>query len=203
MGIDSATEFPWAAKHWHRFAMGPGSRRGRRRGPWFGPGGFPMGGPGQFFRGRAKVGRGEVRAAVLALLTEEPMHGYQIMQELSERTGGVWQPSPGSVYPTLQQLEDEGLVRSEDRESKKVYRLTDTGRERAEIEAASPPWEAVGMDAGLLALRDVGFQAGAAAMQVAHHGSEEQIAVAQDILAEARTKLYALLGGESDEPSAG
>jgi DNA-binding PadR family transcriptional regulator len=199
MSSDYAAEVPWVAKHWHRWAMGHSGGRGRRRGPWFGPGGFPMGGPGPFFRGRAKVGRGDVRVAILALLTEEPMHGYQIMQELSERTGGVWQPSPGSVYPTLQQLEDEGLVQSEDREGKKVFRLTETGRERAEVEAVTPPWEAVGMDAGLLALRDTGFQAGAAVMQVAHHGTEEQIEAAREILAETRARLYALLGEEGDE----
>lgn len=153
-----------------------------------------MGGP--FFRGRARVGRGDVRSAILALLAEEPMHGYQIMQELSERTGGVWQASPGSVYPTLQQLEDEGLVRGEEREGRKVFRLTDAGREQAQAEAESPPWEAVGADAALMALRDIGFQVGAAVIQVARAGSEEQVTQAQEVLRETKSKLYRLLGEE-------
>ena len=82
------------------FFAGRGHGRGRRRGNY--------GYGGQFFRG-ARRGRGDIRAAILALLAEEPMHGYQIIRELSERSGGVWRPSPGSVYPTLQQLEDEDL----------------------------------------------------------------------------------------------
>ena len=96
-----------------------GARHGRRR--------HRHGGPGYAFGRRA--GRGDIRAAILALLAEEPMHGYQIIQELTERTGGVWRPSPGSVYPTLQQLEDEELVRESAPESgKRVYELTDDGR---------------------------------------------------------------------------
>ena len=90
------------------------------------PGDFAMGGRGPFSGGRAKVSRGAVRTAVLLLLAEQPMHGYQIMQELSERSGGVWRPSPGSIYPTLQQLADQGLVETEDSAGKKIYHLTDT-----------------------------------------------------------------------------
>lgn len=188
---------PWAGKKWYRWAMTPGGRRRLYRGP-FGPGGFPMGGPGPFFRGRARVGRGEVRAAILALLVEEPMHGYQIMQELSQRTGGVWQPSPGSVYPTLQQLEDEGFVRGDETEGKKVFKLTEAGREQAEAEAESPPWEAVGVDAALMSLRDIGFQVGAAVMQLAHTGDEEQITEAREILRDTKARLYRLLAEEAD-----
>ena len=200
MSYDYTAPPPWAAKHWHRYAMGSGGRRRRMRGS-FGPGGFPMGGPGQFFKGRARVGRGEVRAAILALLVEEPMHGYQIMQELSDRTGGIWQPSPGSIYPTLQQLEDEELVRSEQRDGKKIFRLTESGTEQAEAETASPPWEAVGFDSVLMSLREIGFQVGAAVMQVAHTGTEDQITAVREILGETRSKIYGLLGEDSDEAS--
>src|SRR4051812_2220218 len=106
-----------------RMAGGQGRHRGRgRHGPFGfgGPGGgFPFGGFGPFDRGGLfgpgpKVGRGDVRTAVLRLLAEEPRNGYQLIQELTERSGGVWRPSPGSVYPALQQLEDEGLIRAEE-----------------------------------------------------------------------------------------
>src|SRR6187455_1171809 len=93
-------------------------------------------------RGRHRVRRGDVRSAILALLDDRPMHGYEMITELEERTGGAWRPSAGSIYPTLQLLEDEGLVRAEDVEGKRVFSLTDAGRERlAERGEAKPPWE--------------------------------------------------------------
>ena len=80
--------------------------------------------------------RGDVRAAALSLLAEGPRNGYQIIQEISERTNGVWRPSPGSVYPALQQLEDEGLIRAETSESgRKAFALTDEGRAYADSHA--------------------------------------------------------------------
>ena len=169
---------PWLARC-HMMA----TRRGGWKGWGYGHrGGFFMG-PGPFFGGKPKVSRGDVRAAILHLLAEEPMHGYQIMQELSERTDGVWQPSPGSIYPTLQQLEDEGLVRVEERDGKKVYTLTDQGRSAVGSEGDAPPWERFGSDIhdGLFALREVGFQVGAA------------------VLEEARRGIYQILG-DDDQP---
>ena len=74
-----------------------------------------------------RMGRGDVRAAVLALLAEQPMHGYQIIREIEERSGGSWKPSPGSVYPTLQLLADEGLISAEESNGRKIYSLTDGG----------------------------------------------------------------------------
>src|SRR5271157_3954308 len=104
-------------------SFGPGAR-GEFAGPGFG--GFSPGGP----RGRGrKARRGDIRTAALLLLAEEPRNGYQIMQEVEERSGGVWRPSPGSVYPALQQLEDEGLIRSEEVDGRKLFALTDAGRE--------------------------------------------------------------------------
>src|ERR671938_883491 len=111
--------------HGRRRAFGPGFGPGGPGfgpgGPGFGPGGpggpgFGPGGPGPWHRGhggRGRRGRGNVRAAILALLAEEPRHGYAVMTELTERSGGLWRPSPGSVYPVLQQLQDEGLVVAE------------------------------------------------------------------------------------------
>ncbi|GMQ84868.1 MAG: PadR family transcriptional regulator [Acidimicrobiia bacterium] len=186
---------PWAMRYPMRImAMGG---RGRRRGwGWVDfPGHFAMGGKGPFSASRTRVSRGEVRTAILLLLAEEPMHGYQIMQELSERSGGVWRPSPGSIYPTLQQLADEGLVELEDRDGKKIYNLTDTGRAKVEGSDATPPWQRFDGegDDELMALRDLGFQVGAAVMQVAHAGSQEQQAEARTILADTRKRLYRLL----------
>ncbi len=186
---------PWVAKR-HMMAMA--ARRGRRgwSNEW---GGFPMG-PGPFYGGRPKVSRGDVRAAILHLLAEAPMHGYQIMQELTERTDGIWQPSPGSIYPTLQQLEDEGLVKADEQDGKKTYTLTDDGRAKIESDQGAPPWERFGSDTheGLHALREVGFQVGAAVMQVARAGSEAQVAKTKEILEEARRKIYQILA-EDDQ----
>ena len=145
------------------------------------------------FGGR-RARRGDIRTAILALLAEQPMHGYQIIQELSERTGGVWTPSPGSVYPTLQQLEDEELVRATESDTgKRVYELTDAGRERA---AGQPePWKSVagGGDDPLVELRDLVFGVMAATRQVASAGTGVQIEAAQQILRDARKRLYRLL----------
>ena len=162
-------------------------RRGRRHTRHYGAG------PG--FGRRAS--RGDIRAAILALLAEEPMHGYQIIQELTERTGGVWQPSPGSVYPTLQQLEDEDLVRETASDSgKRVYELTDAGREQAS--ATTAPWTAVAeeSDDAIVALRDLAHNVMAATRQVAHAGTAAQVESAQQVLRDARRSLYRLLAGE-------
>ena len=95
-------------------------------------------------RRRTRMGRGDVRTAVLALLAEKPMHGYQIIQQIEERSGGSWKPSPGSVYPTLQLLADEGLIRAEESNGRKTYSLTEEGREVADAAAEkSAPWEAL------------------------------------------------------------
>src|SRR5512144_820814 len=177
----------------HEFLMMHGRRRRGHRG--FGPPGFER----QFFGGGRKAGRGDIRAAILVLLAEEPMHGYQIIQELAERTGGVWRPSPGSVYPTLQQLEDEELVRETASDSgKRVYELTDAGREQAASTEA--PWNAVAGESedALVALRDLGFQVLAATRQVAHAGTTAQIEAAQSVLRDTRRALYRLLADEDE-----
>jgi DNA-binding PadR family transcriptional regulator len=147
--------------------------------------------------GGPRARRGDVRVAVLALLTEGPMHGYQIIQELENRSGGTWRPSPGSIYPTLQLLADEGLVTSEEVGGKRVYSLTEAGRERAEQDAkAGPgPWGATGEggDDPRMKLKNTFLQLGAAAMQVAQAGSDEDLTQTIDILTEARRRIYGLL----------
>lgn len=154
-------------------------------------------GSGSYFPGRPKVSRGDVRAAILHLLAEGPMHGYQIMSELSERTDGIWQPSPGSIYPTLNLLEDEDLVRAEEQEGKKVFHLTEQGRTQVEADEEAP-WErfASPYSKGLMALRETGFQVGAAVMQVARAGSDAQVAKTREILEETRRRIYELLAEE-------
>ncbi|MEO8557227.1 MAG: PadR family transcriptional regulator [Actinomycetota bacterium] len=167
--------------------------------PGSGPGG-PHGFGGRRGRGRRgpsggqRANRGDARAAILALLAEEPMHGYQVMDELAERTKGAWRPSPGSIYPTLRRLSDEGLVSSTEQDGRRVFQLTDAGRKAAEEAAdGAPPWERLAPSAGDIDLRKTVFSVGAAAKQVASTGSPEQVAQAEAILTEARKRLYRLL----------
>ena len=183
---------------WLAMGRDPGHRRsgGRHRG---GPGGFPGFGPPRGPRAR----RGDVRAALLVLLAEEPRNGYQLMQEIERRSDGVWRPSPGSVYPALQLLEDEGLVQVAPEKGGKEYELTDAGR--AEVEARDAalgaPWDAVKGDVGEGARELMGAmrQIGMALFQLAHSGTEAQVKEAQEVLAETRRALYRIL---ADEPPA-
>lgn len=140
--------------------------------------------------------RGDVRGAILALLTERPMHGYEMMQELEGRSGGAWRPSAGSIYPTLQQLEDEGLVRSEEIGDRKRYTLTDAGREEAGRREGPPPWEASGATGAGGELREAAFRVAAAVMQAASTGTDEQVAQVREILVDARQRIYSVLGEE-------
>jgi len=125
------------------------------------------------------------------------MHGYQIIQELENRTGGAWRPSPGSVYPTLQLLADEELVTSEEIGGKRVYSLTEAGRARAEEEAKAggSPWgdPAAGTDDPRMRLKNAFFQLGAAALQIVQTGSEEDLSQTIDIVTDARRRIYSLL----------
>jgi DNA-binding PadR family transcriptional regulator len=127
------------------------------------------------------------------------MHGYEMIQELEARSGGVWRPSAGSIYPTLQLLEDQGLVKSEEVEDRRRYSLTDAGRAEAENRQGPPPWEVAG-GAGAPGgqLREAGFQVAAAVMQAAATGTDEQVAKVRDILADTRRRIYSVLGGEPD-----
>lgn len=144
----------------------------------------------------ARMGRGDVRTAVLALLAEEPMHGYQIIQQIDERSGGSWKPSPGSVYPTLQLLADEGLVSAAESDGRKTYSLTAEGREAvAGDDAKAAPWETPGTRANARtgALPKAGFDLAQAVAQIGRTGTPEQVQQAVEVLDEARRKLFGIL----------
>ena len=145
-------------------------------------------------RAGSRMGRGDVRAAVLALLAEKPMHGYQIIHEIEERSGGTWKPSAGSVYPTLQLLADEGLVTAEEVNDRKVYSLTDTGREAVSGDE-SAPWASADSKEGnrFSSLPKAGVELAQAAAQVGRSGSPAQITEAVKVLDDARRRLYSLL----------
>ena len=169
----------------------------------YGFAGPPFGG----HRGRhhaRKARRGDIRTAVLLLLAEEPRNGYQIMQEIEERSEGVWRPSPGSVYPTLQQLEDEGLVRSHESEGQRLIELTDAGRAALESRGkdAAVPWVEMAAASGehTLELGSLVRQIGLATMQVGQVGTDAQIEEARKILSGSRRALYRILaeGAETD-----
>jgi DNA-binding PadR family transcriptional regulator len=142
-----------------------------------------------------RMGRGDVRAAVLAVLAEQPMHGYQIIHEIEERSGGTWKPSAGSVYPTLQLLADEGLISAEESNGRKTYSLTEAGR--AEVAGAGPsaPWDPAASteDPGFTALPKAGIELAQAAAQVGRSGSPEQIQQAVAAIDEARRRIYSIL----------
>ena len=141
--------------------------------------------------------RGDIRTAVLAVLTESPGHGYEIIQVIEAKSDGAWRPSPGSVYPTLQLLEDEGMVRSTEREGKRVFEITDEGRaeasERIE-QAGGAPWDLAARAGGKQGeLRRALGQLAVAAKQVGSAGSPEQVERAVAVLSEARKGMYGIL----------
>jgi DNA-binding PadR family transcriptional regulator len=146
--------------------------------------------------------RGAVRDAILRVLADEPMHGYQVMQELGARTGGRWQPSAGSVYPTLQQLEDEGLVSGADHDGRRTFALTDAGRAAAAALPTVGPWSQRGRGDDL---RGLARELGIAAVQVSRVGSPAAVDEARTILTDARKALYRILADDqpSDDDSTG
>ncbi|MEV4256406.1 PadR family transcriptional regulator [Spirillospora sp. NPDC049652] len=168
----------------------------------FGPGGPPWrrggrGGPG----GRAR--KGDVRAAILALLAERPRNGYQVIQEIAERSDGAWRPSPGAVYPALQQLADEGLVASDEDAGRRVYRLTDEGRAYTEAHAdeLNEPWARMAPEfpEGVPDLFKAIAGTGAAAVEVLRSGTPDGVGRAVEILTEARRDLYRILAEDAPE----
>ena len=177
-----------------RWPQGFGFASERRFHEGHGPHGRHCGPHGFGPHGRAR--RGNVRAAILAVLAEQPMHGYEVMQQLESRSGGMWRPSPGSIYPTLQLLEDQGLIKSEDVDGRRVFSLTDEGKAEAEtITQQGAPWATSqsGPEGARFKLRGAAMQLMAAVRQVGMAGSQEQIDKALEILAEARKRIYGLL----------
>jgi DNA-binding PadR family transcriptional regulator len=163
------------------FGFGPGGPRGRGRGHG---------------RGHGRSRRGDVRAAILKLLADRPMHGYEMIQEISERSQNLWRPSPGSVYPTLQLLVDEGLIVATEQEgSKKLFELTDDGRSAAD-KIETPPWDEIaeGVDPAHVTLRTAVAQLMGAVAQSAFTVNAEQQQRILDIINNARREIYAILG---------
>ncbi len=199
--------------HLERLAALRGFRGGPfGEGPMFGGGrGGPFGGGrgGPFGGGRGRRRRGDVRLALLMLLAEEPRNGYQLMQTIEDRSGGRWRPSPGSVYPTLAQLEDESLIRAVDQEGTKLFEITDAGHEKLAQSKTDPaPWEEEdggGWGPQSTGFSEIGtqmFQIAKAAWQVAQEGDERQVEKASQTLAEARRALYGILAKDTDDPDA-
>jgi DNA-binding PadR family transcriptional regulator len=194
----------WLAKMTE--ARGPrGSQAFGHWGAFGGPGFGPWSGMGRSWRA-PKARRGDIRVAILGVLAEQSMNGYQIIQEIASRSGGVWKPSPGSIYPTLQQLEDEGLVRVEEDAGRRAYTLTDEGRTYVTEHAdeVSATWQAMSDagddDDGLKPL--IGQVAGAV-WQIVATGTPEQQAKGREALAELRKKLYSILAEDDPAPDNG
>jgi DNA-binding PadR family transcriptional regulator len=164
----------------------------------------PHDGPPRRRGGRGRAPRGDVRTAILLLLAEQPMHGYQLMQAIADRSGGAWTPSPGAVYPAISLLEDEGMVTVTAESGRKLVALTDAGREHVESRReswpdpfAGSPGRSAGAD-----LRGLLEQLHGAARQVGRTGTEAQIAAAATILGDARRALYLLLADGPETPDA-
>jgi DNA-binding PadR family transcriptional regulator len=175
---------------------GPGGRHGGFGGP------FGFGGPRGPRRHGRQARRGDIRTAALLLLAEEPRNGYAIMQEIEQRSDGVWRPSPGSVYPALAQLEDEGLIRSEEIEGRKQFALTDSGREllAARPADAPAPWDtlAEGVSRDVQELFGLMRQVGVASMQLVATATEKQLAEAKQVLTDTRRAIYRILADGDD-----
>jgi DNA-binding PadR family transcriptional regulator len=150
--------------------------------------------------GRGRAQRGDVRTGVLLLLADQPMHGYQIMQAMSDRTGGAWRPSPGAIYPTIAQLEDEGLVTVQAEGGRRLVTLTPEGRSHLEErgEQLVDPFAEHADGASGPDLRGPLHELHAAARQVAVSGSAEQVEAAARVLSQARRSLYLILAGEEE-----
>ena len=168
---------------------------------WGSAEGSPPFGPPWARGGRGpKARRGDVRAAILGVLADRSMNGYQIIQEIAERSRGMWKPSPGSIYPNLQQLEDEGLVRAQEDAGRRAYSLTEDGEryvgEHAEEIAA--PWQAIGEPDAEDGIKPLIGQVAAAVWQIAAVGDRDQQAKGREALVELRKKLYAILAEGDD-----
>ena len=159
--------------------------------------GLGMGGPGPGYAHPGRARRGDIRTAVLRVLADEPMHGYQIIQEISRRSGGTWNPSAGSVYPTLQMLADEGLIVAKETSGKRVFSLTEAGTAAVADLADEPaPWDLAAASSDLsghAALRETAGRLAGAVLQIARSGDKTQIMSTIEILNAARKQVYTLL----------
>lgn len=170
------------------------------RAPWW------PGAPGPQSARGPKAGRGDVRAAILALLREGPRNGYQIMSDIEERSNGAWRPSPGAVYPALSALADEGLIEAEESGGRRQYQLTDAGREYVEANPgkARGAWESAEQQEAweVPGLFGEAARLGGAIVQVARAGTPGQVREAEQALERARRTLYRILADDEDTPDA-
>lgn len=143
--------------------------------------------------GGRRMRRGDVKGEVLSALLDGPAHGYEVIRRLEEKSGGLWRPSPGSVYPTLQMLEDAGLVRASEQDGRRTYELTEEGRGEAESAASGRPDQAEFGGDGLMQVRKSMIQLHMAARQVAMSGTADQVDRATGVLRQARQSLYQIL----------
>jgi DNA-binding PadR family transcriptional regulator len=202
-GVRAMSGGHWRARAWEQTPSG-------RKGPGHWGGGFGGGGgwwpgpPGPPGSARGpKASRGDVRAAILALLREGPRNGYQIMSEIEERSGGAWRPSPGAVYPALSQLADEGLIAGEESSGRRTFSLTEAGREYVEQnpEMARGAWESAAQQEawevpGLLA---EAARLGSGIMQLTHAGTPDQVRAAERLLQQTRRELYRILADDTGD----
>lgn len=204
-GWRKATDWPGGGNGWGKgpAGWGGGFAGGHRGGPppWVADLVRSFGGPEVGQRRGPKARRGDVRAAILDVLATEPMNGYQLIQQIAERSEGAWKPSPGSVYPTIQQLEDEGLVVGVDDSGRRLLDLTEAGREYVaeHTDELAATWQSFALPAeeerptGTGDLMPVIGQTMSAVWQVTVSGTDQQRAEAAEILGETRKKLYGLL----------
>ena len=181
--------------HDHEGPRGPrGMRRGpgRDRDPWGGGRGRWGGERGGWGGGR-RMARGDIRRAILSALQDGPAHGYAVMRRLEEMSGGLWRPSPGSVYPHLQMLEDEGMVGSSEKEGTRTFHLTEAGVAEAANDAPLP-WQARGDgDDQIRNLRLAVTQLMGAAKQLSGAGENAQVERGIAVVQKARKELYQIL----------
>lgn len=173
-------------------------RLGRQRGGGFGRGGLGGGGfAGRERRGPGRARRGDVQAAVLSLLATEDMHGYQIIQELAERSGGAWRPGAGSIYPTLRHLQENGFINSRAEGAKRVFAITEAGRRLAGASVGAEPWQHYrDAEGSRVQLRQAIEALLGAASQVEATGTESEAEKAAGIVTAARKAIYLMLAAE-------
>jgi DNA-binding PadR family transcriptional regulator len=206
--------FPHRRHGWRDEAETRWAARGHGRFGRHFHGGDPLGGDpfDEDSGGRGRRRRGDIKYVLLELLAEQPRHGYELMKELERRHAGFHRPSPGSVYPTLQMLEDEGHLTSELVDGKRIYTITESGRgllearqERHAAEGFGPPWGAFRRESSgpeLDTLRRSGMALFEGVMQVARHGTPEQIRATMALLDTTRREIYAILAkGSDDQPA--
>lgn len=141
--------------------------------------------------------RGDIKYLLLTLIAEQPQHGYQLIKELEARQGGFYRPSPGSVYPNLQLLEEGGYLTSEQMEGKRIYTITESGKQLlAERENPHHLKEQVETQQPLIELKNAVMELKGAVMQVARGGNLDRVSQVQEILKRAKREIYAILSQE-------